>query len=183
MNRLDIVNLTTGLFYAPVTDEDPATFMAARTRAYGYPERRQSIVDLENRTLGTVDHETLELVHIVEVDGEEVEMRRALAEGLGDWAWTESDGTEHPVRIDGDDIVSDAQHTVTVTDVTEELEAAEVASRRAAGYPPLGDQLDAIWKQLNYDRLNGRDLVEDADAILGKILAVKAKHPKKEKAR
>lgn len=49
---------------------------------------------------------------------------------------------------------------------------------RAKEYPPIGDQLDAIWKELNYRRLNGETLVQDADDMLGKILAVKQKYPK-----
>ena len=50
--------------------------------------------------------------------------------------------------------------------------------KRESEYPSIGDQLDALWKELNYRRLNGDNLTSDADAILGKILAVKAKHPK-----
>ena len=44
----------------------------------------------------------------------------------------------------------------------------------------IGDQLDAIWKQLNIDRLDGKNLVQDTDDVLGKILAIKAKYPKPE---
>ncbi len=51
---------------------------------------------------------------------------------------------------------------------------------RKERYPSIGDQLDAIWKQLNYDRLEGRALIQDADDMLGAILAVKAKYPKEE---
>ena len=49
---------------------------------------------------------------------------------------------------------------------------------RAPEYPVIGDQLDAIWKQLNTDRLNGKDLISEADSLLGAVLAVKAKYPK-----
>ena len=51
---------------------------------------------------------------------------------------------------------------------------------RAAAYPEIGDQLDAIYKQLNYMRLQGTNLVEDADKILNKILQVKKDYPKGE---
>ncbi len=51
---------------------------------------------------------------------------------------------------------------------------------RQKEYPALGDQLDAIWKQLNTDRLNGKDLISEADSLLGAVLAVKAKYPKGE---
>lgn len=49
---------------------------------------------------------------------------------------------------------------------------------RAAAYPEVGDQLDAIWKELNFRRLNGENLTQDADDMLGKILAVKNEYPK-----
>lgn len=56
----------------------------------------------------------------------------------------------------------------------------DVKELRSRSYPKIGDQLDAIWKQLNYDRMNGRELVQDADDMLGEILSVKARI-KKEK--
>lgn len=60
----------------------------------------------------------------------------------------------------------------------EDQKRNEYKEKRREEYPDYGDQLDAIWKQLNKMRLDGQDLVQDADDILGKILAVKAKHPK-----
>ena len=51
---------------------------------------------------------------------------------------------------------------------------------RQRAYNPIGDQLDAIWKQLNQDRLNGKDLIADADAQLSDWLSVKAQFPKPE---
>jgi len=47
-------------------------------------------------------------------------------------------------------------------------------------YPKIGDQLDALWKQLLQDRQNGKDLIKEADAHLTAILAVKAKYPRPE---
>jgi hypothetical protein len=41
------------------------------------------------------------------------------------------------------------------------------AIKRAAEYPPIGDQLDALWK-------GGAE----AEAMLAKVQAVKAKYPK-----
>ncbi len=55
----------------------------------------------------------------------------------------------------------------------------DYAAMRRRGYPSEGNQLDAIWKQLNQDRLSGKELVPDADVQLDAILAVKAAHPKK----
>lgn len=50
--------------------------------------------------------------------------------------------------------------------------------KRVSEYPDIRDQLDAIWKELNYRRLNGDNLVSDADEMLGKILSIKKKYPK-----
>lgn len=61
---------------------------------------------------------------------------------------------------------------------TEEEELKIVMDNRKAEYPDVGDQLDAIWKQINYDRLEGKALVQEADDVLNAILAVKAKYPK-----
>ena len=49
---------------------------------------------------------------------------------------------------------------------------------RQRDYPTVGDQLDALWKELNVRRMAGDDLVQDADDILDQVLAVKATHPK-----
>lgn len=51
---------------------------------------------------------------------------------------------------------------------------------RAAEYPPIGDQLDAILKGFNQLRLQGTDLPADLDGIVNDWLAVKKKHPKPE---
>ena len=52
---------------------------------------------------------------------------------------------------------------------------------RAAEYPPVGDQLDAIWKALNSMQLQGVfDLPTDTDLVRNQWLAVKAKYPKPE---
>lgn len=50
-----------------------------------------------------------------------------------------------------------------------ELAATEYQRQRAAAYPPIGDQLDALWK--------GGDA---AAAMLAQVQAVKAKYPKPE---
>lgn len=52
------------------------------------------------------------------------------------------------------------------------------ATKRQKEYPAIGDQLDAILKQLNYDRLNGRALVQDMDNIIGQWLEIKERYPK-----
>jgi len=83
---------------------------------------------------------------------------------------------ETTVEVDGD--------TVTVTRTAVAKTEAELATAyrdaRRDAYPPIGDQLDSIWKELNYRRLRGEDLVQDADDMLGAVLAVKSAHPKPE---
>ena len=49
---------------------------------------------------------------------------------------------------------------------------------RKAEYPDLGDQLDVIWKQFIQMRFNGESLIQEADDMIGSILATKNKHPK-----
>ena len=55
---------------------------------------------------------------------------------------------------------------------------ASYRQRRRADYPRVEDQLDAIWKQINQDRLGGKNLIQEADDLLNRVLAVKARHPK-----
>ena len=50
-----------------------------------------------------------------------------------------------------------------------EYDAQAYARSRASEYPPIGDQLDALWK-------GG----EEAAAMLAKVQAVKAKYPKEQ---
>ena len=47
------------------------------------------------------------------------------------------------------------------------VQANEYKAKRAAEYPPIGDQLDALWK--------GGDAAAE---MLAKVQAVKAKYPK-----
>ena len=54
------------------------------------------------------------------------------------------------------------------------------ADKRRQEYPAIGDQLDAIIKELNYRRMNGEDLISEMDSIVNDCLAVKAKYPKPE---
>ena len=49
----------------------------------------------------------------------------------------------------------------------EYLEKDRYKAKRAAEYPPIGDQLDALWK-------GGAE----AEAMLAKVQAVKQKYPK-----
>ena len=50
---------------------------------------------------------------------------------------------------------------------------------REKEYPAIGDQLDAILKQLNYMQMNKQtDLIKEMDKIVTDWLAVKRKYPK-----
>jgi hypothetical protein len=50
--------------------------------------------------------------------------------------------------------------------------------KRRQEYPALTDQFDVIWKQFNHMRMEGQPLIQEADDMLGEILAVKKKYPK-----
>lgn len=49
-------------------------------------------------------------------------------------------------------------------------------------YAPIGEQLDAIWKFINAQRLDGIDLPKETDNQLNHVLHVKKTHPKNEKS-
>ena len=59
-----------------------------------------------------------------------------------------------------------------------EQDATEYKRLRAPEYPPIGDQLDALLKHLNYRRTQGDALVQDLDDIIGDWLNVKSRFPK-----
>ena len=53
--------------------------------------------------------------------------------------------------------------------------------RRFDEYPIVFDHLDALWKQLEIERANGRILHVEAEAMLDDITALKRRYPKPEK--
>tara|TARA_R100001082_G_scaffold107275_1_gene80970 strand:- start:481 stop:813 length:333 start_codon:yes stop_codon:yes gene_type:complete len=59
-----------------------------------------------------------------------------------------------------------------------EYDATEYQRLRAPQYPPIGDQLDALLKHLNYRRTQGDELIQELDDIIGDWLNVKSKYPK-----
>lgn len=52
---------------------------------------------------------------------------------------------------------------------------------RKLAYPDVREQLDAIIKQLNHDRLNGRELIQPLDSIVNQCMGVKRRFPKDKK--
>ena len=52
------------------------------------------------------------------------------------------------------------------------------AEKRKPEYPPIGDQLDALLKHLNYRRTQGDELVQELDDIISSWLSVKSRFPK-----
>ena len=59
-----------------------------------------------------------------------------------------------------------------------EYDSQEYARSRQTEYPPIGDQLDAILKHLNYRRTQGDELIQELDDVVGDWLSVKARYPK-----
>ena len=62
---------------------------------------------------------------------------------------------------------TDAEIQAEVIRLQQKYEADSYKRNRASEYPPIGDQLDALWK-------GGAE----AEAMLAKVQAVKAKYPK-----
>lgn len=84
--------------------------------------------------------------------------------------------------VDGERVkLSDAERTRIAKEWTAN-EAAEAPERvrraRAKAYPPIGDQLDAILKQMAADRAAGKTLEPEAESLVDRVAAVKAAHPK-----
>lgn len=52
--------------------------------------------------------------------------------------------------------------------------------RRQFAYPSIGDQLDALWKEVHGRRVKGEIPVKEASDMLDQIIAVKQKYPKPE---
>lgn len=78
---------------------------------------------------------------------------------------------------------SDRQHIQAWIDAGGAIEPADIVvpdyrRLREREYPKVGDQLDVLWKQFNQLRLDGQPLIQEADDMLGSILATKAKYPK-----
>lgn len=63
---------------------------------------------------------------------------------------------------------------------TEKARRASVnyKGQRRREYPDIGEQLDALWKIINQLRLEGVNIPQDGDDMLGRILTIKKKHPK-----
>lgn len=97
------------------------------------------------------------------------------------------DGHDFHVRDDGEgpyietwnlpgDVPSEAQLWAWWKAAQPGLALADVRAARAAEYPPLADQLDALWKMLAAN--GGLAADNPAKAMLEQVLAVKARHPK-----
>ena len=92
------------------------------------------------------------------------------------------------VTISGDSNVWDADGNAVVIDealvqaeltrLQAEQDATQYKRDRAPEYPPIGDQLDALLKHLNYRRTQGDELVQELDDVIAEWLSVKSRHPK-----
>ena len=50
-------------------------------------------------------------------------------------------------------------------------------AERAAAYPPIGDQLDALMKELQRRRGGGDKLAPELEAMLDRVMDVKRRFP------
>ena len=89
------------------------------------------------------------------------------------------DDTAGAMDKDGNQVpVVQSAYETEVARLQAEQDATQYQRDREPEYPPVGDQLDAILKHLNYRRTQGEDLVQDLDDIVGAWLNVKSRHPK-----
>jgi len=70
----------------------------------------------------------------------------------------------------------EAEHELKL--ISYDYRLAKVHNARKKEYRSIGDQLDALLKQHNLDRLNGKNLIGELDEIIGEHLAIKKKYPK-----
>jgi hypothetical protein len=77
-----------------------------------------------------------------------------------------------------EEIARDAEEEAVAAKRADYIANHKYKDDRRKAYPDLGDQLDAILKQMNQDRLGGKALVQGVDDVLATWLGVKAAHPK-----
>lgn len=56
---------------------------------------------------------------------------------------------------------------------------SDYGRRRREDYPPIEEQLDALWKALFKLQISGVDIGADATDMLAQVQAVKARYPKR----
>lgn len=95
--------------------------------------------------------------------------------GLRGWAWDEKAGLTWFPKEAGRGAPTSAEIAAWRTEWQSSLPAERARQARAMAYPPVGDQLDAIWGVL---RSLGRTLPDDAKGMIDRIDAVKAANPK-----
>ena len=97
--------------------------------------------------------------------------------------------TDFVLRNDGDGVYIESWYSELPQPSVDDIEAAhaewqaeydsaEYQRLRAPEYPPIGDQLDALLKHLNYRRTQGDELVQELDDIISSWLSVKQRFPK-----
>jgi hypothetical protein len=96
---------------------------------------------------------------------------------------------DYVLRNDGDGVYIDQWNSASPQPSVDDIEAAHAEWQaeqnatqyqrdRAPEYPPIGDQLDALLKHLNYRRTQGDELVQELDDVIAEWLSVKSRHPK-----
>jgi len=88
-----------------------------------------------------------------------------------------SDGSRKQYTAE-EEIARDAEEAAVAAKQADYFANHKYKDDRRNAYPPIGDQLDAILKQMNQDRLGGKELVQGVDDILTAWLGVKSAHPK-----
>ena len=104
-----------------------------------------------------------------------MEALRTLAPGA-EWS---TDGTSITEWLSPDiSQPTQAEIDAEIARLQAEYDSTEYRRLRAPEYPPIGDQLDALLKHLNYRRTQGDELVQELDDIISSWLSVKSRFPK-----
>ena len=75
---------------------------------------------------------------------------------------------------------TEVESVYTIRDKTKDELTEDVRNQRLNEYATVRDQLDAIMKQMNQDRLGGKELTPQTDDWVNDCLAVKTANPKPE---
>lgn len=75
-------------------------------------------------------------------------------------------------------VLSEADKAAILKEYSDYLVSIAYKEKRAAAYPPIGDQLDNISKALKYMQAKGIDIGPDGAKQVADVEAVKAAYPK-----
>jgi len=92
----------------------------------------------------------------------------------------EKDGSQdHLITKDLERITKTQADKIIKEKQDEKFVQLPYGSKRLSRMRPVGDQLDAIWKQIAFMKENGIEIHPEADEIISEILDAKQEFPKR----